>query len=270
MYIFDSFNHPSFKKNKLKIIYNSLKYITFSFFKKKFIYEIKLKNFSFFFNFVPLGKQSGSGGLFVYRENYEPLLNNCSKFLKKNDIALDIGANQGIYSLAFSKSVEQNGSVISVEPFKAMIKCLENNIAINNLKNIKIYQKVISDKNGLETLYFDQGTVSASITKDFQSKNKLDVESITIDEICSQYPKIDFIKIDIEGAELKALKGAKVTLKYFKPILSLEVDENSYSEINEYLKFYNYSSYFLSQEGDLELVSMIKEKHSNLIFISNR
>ena len=150
-----------------------------------------------------------------------------------------------------------------------MIKCLEDNIKINNLDNIKIHQKVISDKNGIETIYFNKGTVSASINEEFSLKNKFDIESTTIDEICSKSLKINFIKLDIEGAELKALKGAKLTLEKFKPILSLEVDENSYNKIFEYLRFYNYNSYIFSREGDLKLVSNIKNKHSNLIFKSD-
>ena len=269
MYIIDSFKHPSFKSKKIKIIFNSILYLIYSVFKIKIKYQIKLKQTSFLFNFVPLGKQSGSGGLFVYREDYEPLLNNCSKVLKRNDIVLDIGANQGIYSIAFSKLVGPKGSVIAVEPFNKMIKCLEDNIKINNLDNIKIHQKVVSDKNGIETIYFNKGTVSASINEEFSLKNKFDIESTTIDEICSKSLKIDFIKLDIEGAELKALKGAKLTLEKFKPILSLEVDENSYNKIFEYLRFYNYNSYIFSREGDLKLVSNIKNKHSNLIFKSD-
>ena len=67
---------------------------------------------------------------------------------------------------------------------------------------------------------------------------KQKVESITIDEVCKNLNKLNFIKIDIEGAELKALKGAEKTLNNYKPKLSLEVDQHSFDHINSFLKKY--------------------------------
>ncbi len=69
---------------------------------------------------------------------------------------------------------------------------------------------------------------------------------------------------------MKALHGAQITLKKFKPVLSLEVDEHSYNKINDYLNNYSYKSYILSQEGHLILVNNINKKYSNLIFKTDK
>ena len=74
---------------------------------------------------------------------------------------------------------------------------------------------LISDKIGYEEIDFGSGIVSASIVRNFKNSVKQKVESITIDEVCKNLNKLNFIKIDIEGAELKALKGAEKTLNNY-------------------------------------------------------
>ena len=77
MYLLEFLKHRSFKSNKIQIIINLVKLVFLQVFKIKIAYVIKLKKMNFLFNFVPLGKQSGSRGIYIYRENYELLLKNC-------------------------------------------------------------------------------------------------------------------------------------------------------------------------------------------------
>jgi len=72
---------------------------------------------SFLFLFYPLGKGTGSRGIFLFRERYEPLLEYGHKFILPTDTIIDGGANQGIFSLAFA-SLSQKIKIFSVEPFK--------------------------------------------------------------------------------------------------------------------------------------------------------
>lgn len=266
MYIIDSFKHPSFKDKKIRTLFNAFKLVIFSLLKIRVKYKVSHKNLSFFFNFIPLGKQSGSGGLFVYREDYEPLLKNCSQLIKEDSIVLDIGANQGIYSMAFANIVGKNGVVIAVEPFPEIIRLLSDNAKINKFDNIIMYENVVSDNLGHIDLNFGEGTVSASITKTFKGKKRIRVQSVTIDEICKNYKRVDFIKLDIEGAELKALLGGDKTLEKFKPILSIEVDESTYDSIDNCLKKYGYKSYIFDENDKLRIINNITKKYSNLIF----
>ena len=77
---------------------------------------------------------------------------------------------------------------------------------------------------------------------------------------------IFLIKLDIEGAELKALRGAKQTLSKFKPILSLEIDQNTFDEINFLLKPYGYKPYNFDSSGNLIKVQNVHHYFSNMIF----
>ena len=67
---------------------------------------------------LPLGPKEGSRGIFLFRENYESLLSVGHRLLKPGDIALDVGANQGIYCCAFGSAVGPGGRVVAVEPFR--------------------------------------------------------------------------------------------------------------------------------------------------------
>jgi|TARA_B110000908_G_C10264925_1_gene462823 FkbM family methyltransferase len=268
MYLLEFLKHRSFKSNKIQIIINLVKLVFLQVFKIKIAYVIKLKKMNFLFNFVPLGKQSGSRGIYIYRENYELLLKNCHTLIKKDDIVLDVGANQGIFTVAFSKLTGPNGKVLSIEPFDKMVKLIKSNILINSLANIKILTTVVSDKEGYESLDFGGGIVSASIVRNFSKNSKIAIKATTIDTITKDFNKINFIKLDIEGAELKALNGAKQTLHNDKPILSIEVDSNSFDEINEFLKPFGYESYIFDHTGKLLPILTVNELHSNMIFIS--
>lgn len=268
MYLLEFLKHRSFKSNKIQIIINLIKLVFLQVFKIKIAYVIKLKKMNFLFNFVPLGKQSGSRGIYIYRENYELLLKNCHTLIKKDDIVLDVGANQGIFTLAFSKLTGPNGKVLSIEPFDKMVKLIKSNILINSLANIKILTTVVSDKEGYESLDFGGGIVSASIVRNFSKNSKIAIKATTIDTITKDFNKINFIKLDIEGAELKALNGAKQTLHNDKPILSIEVDSNSFDEINEFLKPFGYEPYIFNHTGKLLPILAVNELHSNMIFIS--
>jgi len=268
MYLLKFLNHPSFKKNKLKTILNGIVLFILIIFKKNKIISICKDNRKFLFKFMPLRKGDGTRGLFIYRENYEPLLQNYHNLLKKNDVVLDIGANQGIYSLAFAKLIGESGRVIALEPFKEMNNYFKHNIKINGFQNIEIIEKVISDNIGYEEIDFGSGIVSASIVRNFKNSVKKKVESTTIDEICKNFDKLDFIKIDIEGAELKALKGAKETLGLHKPKLSLEVDQYSFEKINTFLKEYGYKPYIFHDQNLIEITKISKE-YPTMIFKTN-
>jgi len=142
----------------------------------------------------------------------------------------------------------------------------KKNINLNNFENIKIFKKVVSNNIGFETLDFGKGYVSASIVRNFSSHKKLKVESATIDEICKNFEKLNFIKIDIEGAELKALIGGSNTLEKFNPTLSLEVNSKSFNEINNLLNPLGYKPFVFDNNGHLKSVNEVKREYPAMIF----
>jgi FkbM family methyltransferase len=261
--------HKAFNENKFYILCNALFLFFFLLFKIKFILKISTKFVNFKLNFIPIDKKMGGRGIFLYREKIEPLMEYGLKFIQKNDICIDAGANQGIYSIPFAKIVGTKGKVIAIEPMKYAQEILKSNSKINKLKNIKIINGVISDENKKVILDLTNGVGSASITRDFGKKKVLKVVSTTIDDLVKScgLKKINFIKMDIEGCEFSALKGAKKTLKKFKPIICLESDIRSFKRINNLLKKFSYQAYLFNNDGNLFRINKIISDQSNIFFL---
>ncbi|MCX6759123.1 MAG: FkbM family methyltransferase [Candidatus Nealsonbacteria bacterium] len=149
--------------------------------------------------------------------------------IESKDIVLDCGANIGIFSIYASKKAEM---VYAFEPGRNEITSLHENKTLNNCNNIKIIPKAILDNSKGARLVL-WGVVSSYLVSKEKKENKeetdeedvLDIETISIDEFVKKegLEKVDFIKMDIEGSERKALLGAKETLKKFKPKLALSI-----------------------------------------------
>ena len=118
-------------------------------------------------------------------------------------VAYDVGANAGFYTLALSQLVGDSGKVISFEPDAKSANFLRRHIELNDLRNVTFVQSAVSDSTGL-----------AAFTgwKLIRSGSYL-VPTISLDEfIAGGNPPPDFIKMDIEGAEVAALQGARQLL----------------------------------------------------------
>lgn len=144
------------------------------------------------------------------------------KQIKKGMTVLNIGAYIGYYTLLASRLVGEKGKVFAFEPDPANFKLLKKNIKLNNSKNIKLIQKAASDKKGKQKLFLStfSSNMHSLIYNEFsQPGGKIDVEVTTIDDYFKDYKgKIDFIIMDIEGAEPKALEGMSKTLNKNKKI----------------------------------------------------
>ena len=155
--------------------------------------------------------------------------------LKSGDIFLDIGANAGIYTMIASRLVGATGHVYSFEPSKRELKLLKHNIAIKNLKNVTVIESAVSNHSGTAKLAVakDGGLNSFADTsrQDQQIESWEIVDTISLDDFVQKYsvPKVDFIKIDVEGAEKLVFDGAMRMLKseHPKTILFEASDFNS-------------------------------------------
>ena len=143
------------------------------------------------------------------------------KVIKKNDIVLDIGANIGYYSLIFAKLVGDSGKVFSFEPESENFKILKKNIEVNGYNNVILEQKIVSNADGKSTLYVSEKAGSHRIYKPDNYVESLEIESISMDSYIEKnnIKKINFIKIDVEGAELNVLQGIQKILDSNKHII---------------------------------------------------
>ncbi len=139
----------------------------------------------------------------------------CKRIIKNGWTTIDLGADFGYYSLLFAKLVGPKGKVFTFEPSGEGFNYLIKNITINNFTNIVPLKKAVGDKSGLENFFVRQGTPSFyNLHLEREKREIKKVESVRLDDFFKDYPKlINFIKMDIEGAEIKALHGMEDILE---------------------------------------------------------
>ncbi len=146
--------------------------------------------------------------------------------LKKGDVVVDAGANVGIFTINAAKSVGPEGKVIAIEPEKKNMMLLKRNAKLNNCHNIIFIQKALSDNKGNSTLTLGESATNTLFPEnlgDSVIKNTESVKTDTLQNIISNLDLhcVNFIKMDIEGAEIVAIKGGLSLIKRTKPVLSM-------------------------------------------------
>lgn len=152
--------------------------------------------------------------------------------IKPGDVVIDLGANFGWYTKFMSEIVQKEGNVYCVEPIPANYKVLEGIIRSLGLENVQSLHYAISDKYGIQTMAVpvngsgEENLYEAKIVDDpmVSRSHTIKVETRTLDSLFADLPNgIEFIKCDIEGHELKCLKGAKEIIGKFHPAWLIEV-----------------------------------------------
>ena len=130
------------------------------------------------------------------------------KIIKKGDVVVDVGANIGYYTLIFAKLVGKEGKVFAFEPEPTNFNILKKNVKINEYENVTLINKAVSNKTGKMTLDLDEINKGGHSISKNNSEKTIEIESIRLDDYFkTYYGKINFIKLDIEGAEVEAIKG---------------------------------------------------------------
>lgn len=265
-------NHPLNKKNKSQAFFRIMWWkINQMFFRLPAIVEIN--------NQIKCicCPSSSCGGLVVYYKLYEyPEMMLIKNRLKPDSIFFDVGANIGVFSL-LAGSIITKGKIYSFEPVPSALDVLYQNIRINRIEGrVKIIEKVISDKNGHEKFNIQNVSEKSHIST-HKSKGVL-IQSVRLDDFCKKnnIKFIDFIKIDVEGAEMKVLKGFEYYLKNER-VGVLIIELNTLSEgvsaqkTLDYMRQFKYSTFKI--DNNLKLKETIKSdicKSYNIIAISDK
>lgn len=153
-------------------------------------------------SFHYLGLFSGGGHEKAVAELFKDIV-------KEGMRVVDAGAHIGYYTLLAAKRVGKSGKVFAFEPEPYGYSLLSKNIELNQFDNVVLVRKAISDKEGTARLWLPPCREAASIFASRDADESTLVETITLDEFFKDNPSIDVIKMDIEGAEMAALKGAR-------------------------------------------------------------
>jgi FkbM family methyltransferase len=208
-------------------------------------------------------------------------------FLDSGDYFLDIGANIGLFTLYASKGVGVEGAVLSFEPSQKTFNRLKENCSLNGLTNVRSYRLGLSDRdenlelNISENGYEAWNTFVESDDQKFSRKELVSVKSLDhfLNEIELDIKKISLIKIDVEGFEMRVLKGAQQLLSGpDSPVFLIEfADANANSagscchEIYKFLGGFGYLWYTYDLKHKLLVYDPMRINYSyvNLIAIRN-
>lgn len=156
----------------------------------------------------------------------------------KGQTIFDIGAFAGLFTMFFARAVGKNGKVIAFEPNPNLCIRIKENLLLNKFDNVKVMQLALGREKKRETLAFPStipgvGSIEEHekirILKQSRART-IEVDVDTVDNLIAtkKIPKPDFIKIDVQGAELDVLAGAHETIKAYKPKLLIEVHSIPY------------------------------------------
>jgi len=165
---------------------------------------------------------------FIQNGKYEPEETELIKsLLKPRWRCMDIGANIGYFTILMAKKCRY---VHAFEPEPSNFELLRKNIALNKLDNVDSKMEAVSDGLGVRTLYLSGA--SHGMHRLYKSKHctfgEMRVDTVQLDDY--KYPTINFMKIDIEGAEYGALLGMVELLLRDKPIIVMEFHPPSIEE----------------------------------------
>lgn len=143
---------------------------------------------------------------------------------KKGEIGLDIGANVGKYTLTWARNVGPKGQVIAIEPFPDTFRALKDGIRLNGFQNVRTFNVAAWNEKAILNMYITPYAGTHSVVEN-SDMGHIQVRARTIDSIVQELalPFLDFVKIDVEGAELNVLEGMKETIGKYRPRMVVEV-----------------------------------------------
>lgn len=177
------------------------------------------------------------------------------KYAGDGVVALDLGANLGVHTVEWARTMHGWGEVVAVEAQERVFYALAGNITINNCLNARAIHGAIGASEGqLEipvpdylvpssfgSLELRQTARSEFIGQAIAPDRKQVVRMITVDAMKLQ--RLDFMKIDIEGMELEALAGAAESIRRFHPVMMVESIKTDKAALLALLESYNYRTF---------------------------
>jgi FkbM family methyltransferase len=193
----------------------------------------------------------------VFSGSYEPeAVETIRRVLPASGDAVDLGANIGIFSVLLAK-LATNRRVLAIEPTPAVARRLVHNLTSNGVAgNVIVEQCAVGSEHGAVTINTVAGMeeysrVGSMVLPNTEGKTSLSVTvpMHTLDELVAQHGLMpSFIKMDIEGSEMRALAGATKTLTTHRPTILTEVDDrmltaagSSSEEVLEFLRTLGYT-----------------------------
>ena len=166
-----------------------------------------------------------ASGLHVYRHGWhDEAADAIERLVPRGGVVIDGGANVGGFALTAASVVGPEGAVHAVEAAPGTAELLRRNVVANPGYTIHVYELALADVEGeLEFTAFEAGSGSASLASSERGA-VVRVRARTLDAVTASLPRVDLVKLDLEGAELRALQGARRLLAEQRPALIIELE----------------------------------------------
>lgn len=165
----------------------------------------------------------GGRGVYVLGDALEPELQHLQQLLGPDDVFMDIGANTGVFALKAAKHLRE-GVVVAVEPGIEAFGMLCRNVELNRAQNVRVRNLCVAQRTGVQTLWLNRDKPNSfGLAKAAPSACAISVLGVCLDDLCDWegLDRVDYIKIDVVGAEAQALAGAARIKERFRPIFQI-------------------------------------------------
>jgi FkbM family methyltransferase len=225
-------------------------------------YRVRRENFIWFFKRLHMGSSEPTTkvhGLKYYIHSSDPGISKelavyhihepVATKIFKNQLSegmyeIDIGSNLGYYALLAGCLVGSKGKILAIEPEPNNYRLLSNNVQRNNLENVITIQCAVGKKDGISEFFLTEASNTNSLITPINGRiiSAINVKTRKLDTLIKDYafPRIDLIRMDIEGGEIIAIEGMYTILKQFKPkiLIELHCDVAGTDSINNLLSIY--------------------------------
>ena len=158
-----------------------------------------------------------------------PVFEMCASHLRSGDTFYDVGANIGCMSLDMAVLFRDEVTCVAIEPQPLLAEAIRKSVARSALRSVRVVEAMVGSTDGEGELFLSSHCIHASQIgrKGWRSKIRrrtVCIDTLAVAEMGISPPSV--IKMDIEGGELQALKGARETLIEYHPVVVLECDDN--------------------------------------------
>lgn len=179
------------------------------------------------------------------------------KFVKPGMTVVDVGANVGWFSLLAASLTGPTGRVIAVEPWSENCRLILLSILENNFGNIELWPFALDSQQGWASFMTAVGSNAAfclDSAESLRSGAAVIVPTFRLDDLLPAGTKVDYLKIDVEGAEIRVLRGAERTLEASRPVIVSEFSPEA-TLVTSQADGLEYLSWFTERNWSIQVIN---------------
>ncbi len=210
------------------------------------------------------------------QKGHEADIQFLKEIVKPGDSVVDVGANIGLYTKHLSQLAGAEGRVFSFEPISQNLAVLQAVMKKIPLENVQVFHGAVSSTPGRAEVFVPEtGTFEGFYLARFateQDKGEREtVDVFALDDLFDNgtFSEIDFIKCDVEGAEMEVLKGASNLIDHWHPCWLIEVSKDISQDVFQFLQTRGYQA-FVYQNGISPTLHFQDGKYSNYFFLHSQ